>query len=45
MYVLAISVFPFRSMLMEQMGNYVGFSWAALVYPPLRWLELRKLGR
>lgn len=28
-----------------QMGNYVGFSWAALVYPPLRWLELRRFGR
>ncbi|MCJ1272898.1 hypothetical protein MMC21_000687 [Puttea exsequens] len=27
------------------MGNYVGFSWAALVYPPLRWVELRKFGR
>jgi len=27
------------------MGNYVGFSWAALVYPPLRWLELKKVGR
>ncbi|MCJ1415435.1 hypothetical protein MMC32_001767 [Xylographa parallela] len=27
------------------MGNYVGFSWAAVVYPPLRWLELRKFGR
>lgn len=27
------------------MGNYVGFTWAALVYPPLRWLERRKLGR
>ncbi|KAL8789445.1 MAG: hypothetical protein Q9195_006811 [Heterodermia aff. obscurata] len=27
------------------MGNYVGFSWAALVYPPLRWLELKKFGR
>ncbi|SLM35290.1 nucleoside [Lasallia pustulata] len=27
------------------MGNYVGFSWAALVYPPLRYLELRKVGR
>ena len=27
------------------MGNYVGFSWAALAYPPLRWLELRKFGR
>jgi purine-cytosine permease-like protein len=26
-------------------GNYVGFSWAALVYPPLRWLELKKFGR
>ena len=27
------------------MGNYVGFSWAALVFPPLRWLELKKFGR
>ncbi|GAM38263.1 hypothetical protein TCE0_033f08849 [Talaromyces pinophilus] len=27
------------------MGNYVGFSWAALVYPPLRYLELRYFGR
>ncbi|KAI2792654.1 hypothetical protein POX_b02694 [Penicillium oxalicum] len=27
------------------MGNYVGFSWAALVYPPLRILELRFAGR
>ncbi|MCJ1308917.1 hypothetical protein MMC25_002572 [Agyrium rufum] len=27
------------------LGNYVGFSWAALVYPPLRWLELRKFKR
>ncbi|KAK5800652.1 hypothetical protein VI817_002864 [Penicillium citrinum] len=27
------------------MGNYVGFSWAALVYPPLRYLELRYIGR
>ncbi|KAF1990317.1 putative nucleoside transporter [Aulographum hederae CBS 113979] len=27
------------------MGNYVGFAWAALVYPPLRWLELRHFGR
>lgn len=27
------------------MGNYVGFSWAALVYPPLRWLEVRRFGR
>ena len=27
------------------MGNYVGFSWAALVYPPLRWWELRRFGR
>ena len=27
------------------MGNYVGFSWAALVYPPLRWWELRTFGR
>lgn len=26
-------------------GNYVGFSWAALVYPPLRWLELKQFGR
>lgn len=27
------------------LGNYVGFAWAALVYPPLRYLELRKFGR
>jgi len=27
------------------MGNYVGFSWAALVYSPLRWLEVRRLKR
>ncbi|KAL2819362.1 permease for cytosine/purines, uracil, thiamine, allantoin-domain-containing protein [Aspergillus cavernicola] len=27
------------------MGNYVGFSWAALVYPPLRYLELKWFGR
>lgn len=27
------------------MGNYVGFAWAALVYPPLRWLELKTLKR
>ncbi|KAF8454798.1 permease for cytosine/purines, uracil, thiamine, allantoin-domain-containing protein [Terfezia claveryi] len=27
------------------MGNYVGFAWAALVYPPLRWLELKILKR
>ncbi|KXT08954.1 hypothetical protein AC579_10310 [Pseudocercospora musae] len=27
------------------MGNYVGFAWAAIVYPPLRWVELRQFGR
>ncbi|GFF52581.1 purine-cytosine permease fcyB [Aspergillus udagawae] len=27
------------------MGNYVGFTWAALVYPPLRYIELRWLKR
>ncbi|KAL4873302.1 hypothetical protein BDV12DRAFT_100162 [Aspergillus spectabilis] len=27
------------------MGNYVGFSWAALIYPPLRYLELKWFGR
>lgn len=27
------------------MGNFVGFGWAALVYPPLRYLELKKFGR
>jgi NCS1 nucleoside transporter family len=26
-------------------GNYVGFACAAVVYPPLRWLELKKFGR
>ncbi|KAL8797611.1 MAG: hypothetical protein Q9182_007184 [Xanthomendoza sp. 2 TL-2023] len=24
------------------MGNFVGLSWAVLVYPPLRWLEIKK---
>ncbi|RMZ78293.1 hypothetical protein DV737_g3949, partial [Chaetothyriales sp. CBS 132003] len=27
------------------MGNYVGFCWAAVVYPGLRWWEIRKWGR
>lgn len=27
------------------MGNYVGFAWAAVVYPPARWVELRLVGR
>ncbi|CZT53180.1 probable TPN1 Pyridoxine transporter [Rhynchosporium secalis] len=27
------------------MGNYVGFGWALLVYPPLRYLELKQFGR
>lgn len=27
------------------MGNYVGFAFAALVYAPLRWFEVRKFGR
>jgi NCS1 nucleoside transporter family len=27
------------------MGNYVGFAWAALVYPPLRMLETKRFGR
>ncbi|KAK2757050.1 hypothetical protein FQN54_005019 [Arachnomyces sp. PD_36] len=27
------------------MGNYVGFTWAALVYPPLRYAELRYSGK
>ena len=27
------------------MGNYVGFCWAAIVYPPLRWAERRRFGR
>ncbi|OAK94121.1 hypothetical protein IQ06DRAFT_86180 [Phaeosphaeriaceae sp. SRC1lsM3a] len=27
------------------MGNYVGFTWAALVYPPLRLWELKRFGR
>ncbi|KAK3726005.1 Vitamin B6 transporter [Vermiconidia calcicola] len=27
------------------LGNYVGFAWAAIVYAPLRWFELRKFGR
>ncbi|EFQ90446.1 hypothetical protein CFE70_004475 [Pyrenophora teres f. teres 0-1] len=27
------------------MGNFVGFAWAAVVYPPLRMLELKRFGR
>ena len=27
------------------LGNYVGFSWAAVTYPPLRYLEYKKFGR
>ncbi|PLB33298.1 purine-cytosine permease family protein [Aspergillus candidus] len=27
------------------MGNYIGFTWAGLVYPPLRYIELRVFGR
>ncbi|KAK4961403.1 Vitamin B6 transporter [Elasticomyces elasticus] len=27
------------------MGNYVGFTWAGLVYAPLRYFELRRFGR
>ncbi|KAG4436037.1 hypothetical protein IFR05_008469 [Cadophora sp. M221] len=27
------------------MGNYVGFAWALLIYPPLRYWELKKFGR
>ncbi|KAL4991081.1 permease for cytosine/purines, uracil, thiamine, allantoin-domain-containing protein [Aspergillus falconensis] len=27
------------------MGNYVGFSWAAVVYPPLRHIERKRFGR
>lgn len=27
------------------MGNYVGFAWASLVYPPLRYWELKIFGR
>ncbi|KAG8533627.1 uncharacterized protein KY384_001367 [Bacidia gigantensis] len=26
-------------------GNYVAFSWAAIIYPPLRYFELQKWGR
>ena len=27
------------------LGIWVGVSWAMLVYPPMRWLELKKIGR
>lgn len=27
------------------MGNFVGFAWALIVFPPLRWLEIRRFGR
>jgi NCS1 nucleoside transporter family len=39
---------PFATQLGEyggDMGNYVGFAWAGIVYPGLRWLELRHFGR
>jgi Purine-cytosine permease and related proteins len=29
----------------SDLGIWVGISWAGLVYPPLRWLELRRFGR
>ena len=28
-----------------KLGNYVGFAWAGIIYPPLRWFELRRFGR
>ncbi|KAJ4352139.1 Vitamin B6 transporter [Didymosphaeria variabile] len=27
------------------MGNYVGFAWAAVIYPPIRFWELKRFGR
>ncbi|KAG8624069.1 hypothetical protein KVT40_009045 [Elsinoe batatas] len=27
------------------LGNYVGFAWAGLVYAPLRYMEVKKMGR
>lgn len=27
------------------LGNYVGFVWTAIVFVPLRWVELKKVGR
>lgn len=30
--------------MIRQMGNYVGFAFAGIVFPPLRWLELREIG-
>ena len=39
---------PFAAQVGEyggDMGNYVGFSWAGIVFPGLRWLELRHYGR
>ncbi|KJX96475.1 nucleoside transporter like protein [Zymoseptoria brevis] len=39
---------PLAKLVSEQgadIGNYVGFSWALVVYPPLRWVELRWIGR
>ena len=40
-YISSIDAFVF----FDQMGNYVGFSWALIVYPPLRFIELRYFGR
>lgn len=39
---------PFAAQVGEyggDMGNYVGFAWAGIVFPGLRWLELRHYGR
>ena len=38
---LAVDVGEFGA----DMGNYVGFAWAVLVYLPARYLELRRFGR
>jgi purine-cytosine permease-like protein len=27
------------------LGLWTGFGWALICFPPLRWLELRKIGR
>ncbi|KAF2434872.1 hypothetical protein EJ08DRAFT_436847 [Tothia fuscella] len=27
------------------MGNYVGFVWTAIIFPPMRWYELKRFGR
>lgn len=44
-FIVILISFASPVLICRQMGNYVGFSWAALVYPPLRYIERCRLGR